>query len=183
MQQEALSDGTVKAQRDALDRVAARLDDAASSLEGSAASMARTIGTKEREIEAQATALRSAVDLALESFRTADFEREVATRVLDPAETRLRQTGANSRIRLLAARRAVEQADAHGELEQALNERDREREKPRVSRCNFVLWAEVRITQTVGTRIDGIESHSLCPIRAMPHPDSATTLSFASSAA
>lgn len=90
-QQEALSDGMVKAQRDALDRVAARLDDAASSLDGSAASMARTIGTKEREIEARATALRSAVDLALESFRTADFEREVATRVLDPAETRLRR--------------------------------------------------------------------------------------------
>ncbi len=90
-QQEVLSDGMVKAQRDALGRVAACLDDAASSLDGSAASMARTIGTKEQEIKAQATALRSAVDLALESFRTADFEREVATRVLDPAETRLRR--------------------------------------------------------------------------------------------
>ena len=90
-QQEALSDGMVKAQRDALDRVAGRLNDAASSLDASAASMARTIGTKEQEIEAQATALRSAVDLALESLGTADFEREVATRVLDPAETRLRR--------------------------------------------------------------------------------------------
>lgn len=90
-QHEALSDGMVKAQRDALDRVAGRLNDAASSLDGSAASMARTIRTKEQEIEAQATALRSAVDLALKSLGTADFEREVASRVLDPAETRLRR--------------------------------------------------------------------------------------------
>ena len=80
-----------KAQQDALDRVAARLDDAASSLDESAASMARTIRTQEQEIEAEARALRSAVDRSLESFRTADFEREVATRVLDPAETRLRR--------------------------------------------------------------------------------------------
>ena len=90
-QQEALGDGMVKAQRDALDRVAGRLNDAVSSLDASAASMARTIGTKEQEIEARATALRSAVDLALEGLGTADFEREVATRVLDPAETRLRR--------------------------------------------------------------------------------------------
>lgn len=83
-QQEALSDGMAKAQREALDRVAARLDEAASSL-------ARTIETKEREIEAQASALESAVDRSLESFRAADFEREVAARVLDPAEIRLRQ--------------------------------------------------------------------------------------------
>ncbi|MXX75989.1 MAG: hypothetical protein F4210_12705 [Holophagales bacterium] len=83
-QQEGLSEGMAAAQRDVLDRVAARLDEAASSL-------ARTIETKEQEIEAQASALRSAVDRSLESFRAADFEREVATRVLDPAEIRLRQ--------------------------------------------------------------------------------------------
>lgn len=90
-QQEALSDGMVKTQRDVLDRVAARLDDAASSLDGSAASMARTISSAEHEIEAEASALRSTMDRSLESFRTADFEREVAARVLDPAEVRLRQ--------------------------------------------------------------------------------------------
>ena len=90
-QQEALSDGIAKAQRDALDRVAARLEDAASSLDGSAASMARTIRTQEQKIEAEVRALRGAVDRSLESFRTADFEREVAARVLDPAEARLRQ--------------------------------------------------------------------------------------------
>ncbi|MXX62834.1 MAG: hypothetical protein F4112_02995 [Holophagales bacterium] len=90
-QQVAMSDGVVEAQRDALNRVGARLNDAASSLDRSAASMSRTIETKEQEIVVQAKALRSAVDLALESFGTADFEREVATRVLDPAETRLRR--------------------------------------------------------------------------------------------
>ncbi|MDE2924222.1 MAG: hypothetical protein OYL92_02790 [Acidobacteriota bacterium] len=90
-QQEALSDGMLKAQSDALDRVAARLDDASSSLDGSAASMARTIRNSEQEIEAEASALRSAMDRSLESFRTTDFEREVAARVLEPAEARLRQ--------------------------------------------------------------------------------------------
>ena len=89
--QETLSDGMVKTQRDVLGRVAARLDDAASSLDGSAASMARTINSAEREIDAEASALRSAMDRSLESFRAADFEREVAARVLDPAEVRLRQ--------------------------------------------------------------------------------------------
>jgi len=90
-QQEAMSDGMAEAQRDALSRVAARLDDAVSSLDRSAASMSRTIETKEQEIVVQTKALRSAVDVALESFRTADFEREVVARVLDPAETRLRR--------------------------------------------------------------------------------------------
>ncbi len=90
-QQEALSDGMAKAQRDALDRAAARLDDASSSLAGSAASMARTIKNSEQGIETGASALRSAMDRSLESFRAADFEREVAARVLDPAEARLRQ--------------------------------------------------------------------------------------------
>lgn len=90
-QQEALSDGMVKTQREALGRVAARLDDAASSLDRSAASMSRTIETKEQEIAVQAKASRSAADLALESFQTTDFEREVATRVLDPAEIHLRR--------------------------------------------------------------------------------------------
>ncbi|MCY3933808.1 MAG: hypothetical protein OXH70_19020 [Acidobacteria bacterium] len=90
-QQETLSAGMAKAQRDALDRVAARLDDASSSLDGSAASMARTIGKSEQEIEARASALRTAMDRSLESFRAADFEHEVAARVLDPAEVRLRE--------------------------------------------------------------------------------------------
>ena len=90
-QHEALRDGMVETQRDALDHVAARLEDAASALDGSAASMARTIGSAELEIEAEASALRSTMDRSLQSFRTADFEREVAARVLDPAEVRLRQ--------------------------------------------------------------------------------------------
>lgn len=89
--QEALSDGMTRAQREALDRVATRLDDAASSLDRSAASMARTIRNAEHEVGAEARALRSAVDLALKRFRTADFKREVAERVLDPAQARLRQ--------------------------------------------------------------------------------------------
>lgn len=90
-QQEALSEGMVKTQRDVMDRVAARLNDAAASLDGSAASMARTISSAEHQIAAEASALRSTMDRSLESFRTADFEREVSARVLDPAEVRLRQ--------------------------------------------------------------------------------------------
>ncbi len=90
-QQEALSEGMVKTQRDVMDRVAARLNDAAASLDGSAASMARTISSAEHQIAAEASALRSTMDRSLESFRAADFEREVAARVLDPAEVRLRE--------------------------------------------------------------------------------------------
>ena len=90
-QQEALSDHMANGLRGALEPVAARLDDAVSSLDRSAASMARTIKTAEQGIEAEASALRSAVVRSLESFRTADFEREVASRVLEPAEVRLSQ--------------------------------------------------------------------------------------------
>ena len=83
-QQETLGEGMAKAQQETFERAAVRLGDAA-------ASMARTIRTAEQEIEAEAGPLRKAVGRSLESFRAADFEREVATRVLEPAETRLRE--------------------------------------------------------------------------------------------
>lgn len=90
-QQEDWIASLADAQRDALERAAARHDESVSRLERAAGAMAQTIAAQRQAFDSEASAVREAIKDSLEGFRGVDFGREVEERVVEPAAAQLRQ--------------------------------------------------------------------------------------------